>query len=390
MFCSRCGKKITDDSRYCQFCGHKVINEQSTECEETNQIDYQRQINLDKDTELDRNALLLYLEDLLNLEVTLEELEEKKKIITQKNNELMESLGYRAFKIYDDRNYYIHFWVDEGKIYILTYNVGGYEMIFVEPLDHRVLFGNDKRWGTNFDKNNGYKPYLLWREVTSMHRRLEKKPVLSVNKWSRIYTDGERVGYAFEYSGLWEAYNYHDAVAAFKKYYELMKANGIEYYDNDCKECSLMKVDVDYIDRQLIEGKRILDNLYGLNIIPRIFRNVYSIYFINDYIRTSTESIQSAFLHLDLDTIKKQLGEVISQQREIICNQAIIQAQNEEIIKKNTEMLNRLAMVNDSIQRTNQNMNQNFRELNQYAKISAENLNMCKWLVGLSAYNRLF
>ena len=55
MFCSKCGKKIPDDSVFCQFCGHKLNNEfavqeeqnQPIVQEEKNQEEQQKQINSD-------------------------------------------------------------------------------------------------------------------------------------------------------------------------------------------------------------------------------------------------------------------------------------------------------------------------------------------------------
>ena len=345
-------------------------------------------INPAKSSELDRKALLVYLQNLLNMEATIEELKAIKNAICQEKERLSLSLGYRAFKIYEDRNYYLHFLVYEGKVYILTYDPGGQEgdTVFVEPIDFLTLFGESNEWGSDFRFRNGYKPCLHWLEVAPVYKKLCKVPFLSTNRWSRLYLRGNIIGTANEYMGLSEPYEDNDAADAFRRYYSLMESKGIQFYDYDCKECDLMRKDIEYIDKQLEVGKTILEDLYSLNIIPRIYRNIFSVYFVNDYVRTSTESLQAAFLHLDLDSVKKQLGEIISEQQEIIFNQAMIQAQNRELIEQNTEMLNQLSMVNEGIE----TMNQNIQQSNQYAKIAADNLNTCRWLAELSAYTRLF
>lgn len=97
-------------------------------------------------------------------------------------------------------------------------------------------------------------------------------------------------------------------------------------------------------------------------------------YYLNDFIQTSNESLSTALLHFDLNEIKQKLDTVIEQQEEIIINQAIIQAQNEQMIKQNTNMLNSLASIEG-----------NTHMASQYAEIAANNAEACAW-IGVANY----
>ena len=391
MFCCCCGKMISDNAKFCQFCGAKV--QLFSTLNSVPQANHSKFVCVSEES--DRNALLIYLQNLLNMEVSLEELAAKKASIIKHREQLSVSAGYRFFKIYDDRNYYLHFLYEDGIIYILTYNPGldlG-DAIFVEPIDWESLFNDEVIIGSMFDRRNGCIPRLYWLEVEPYYKNLSKIPLIGKNRWKRLYTQGEIVGTANEYMGLNEPYNCEDAVEAFKKYYSLMKTEGARFYNNDCKEFHFLLDDIQYLNQKLETGKALLEDLYSLNVIPRVYRNIYSIYFINDYMQTSGENLQATLIHLDLDTIKKQLADVIEAQRKIIFNQAIIQAQNNELLKANTEMINGLSELNTNMNLMNQNIisvNQNLQQTNRYARIATDNLNTCRWLSELSTYKRLF
>lgn len=78
--------------------------------------------------------------------------------------------------------------------------------------------------------------------------------------------------------------------------------------------------------------KRELDKIYEqANIIPFDKRNMYCVYYLYNYMTTSTESFTSALLHCDLNTIKSQLGTVIQNQIVTICNQWKMQNTLEDI-----------------------------------------------------------
>ena len=117
-----------------------------------------------------------------------------------------------------------------------------------------------------------------------------------------------------------------------------------------------------------------MQTAYSANIIPQQYRNIHAVWFIHDFITTSSETLSSALLHCDLDEIKQKLDTIIEQQKEIIINQSVMMAQNEELISQNQQTLNKLASIET-----------NTAKAGQYAKIAANNAEACAW-IGIAKY----
>lgn len=101
----------------------------------------------------------------------------------------------------------------------------------------------------------------------------------------------------------------------------------------------------------------------------KYYINIYSIFYLYDYLSTSQESLQSALLHYNLEEIKTRIDEVISQQSEIILQQAIQTAHLEVIENQNTKILKHAAETE-----------QNTALAAQYAQIAANNAEACAWI----------
>lgn len=130
------------------------------------------------------------------------------------------------------------------------------------------------------------------------------------------------------------------------------------------------------INEEIEKAKKLLDEAYSVNLIPHQFRNIYAIWFIHDYVSTSNETLTSAFLHCDMDSIKNKLDTIINQQREIIMNQAILASQNREIMEQNQKALKHLADIEG-----------NTAIAAQYSQIAANNAEACAW-IGAANYLR--
>lgn len=80
-----------------------------------------------------------------------------------------------------------------------------------------------------------------------------------------------------------------------------------------------------------------LEKAYSANIIPLIFRNIHGIYYLYDYLSTSNQSLSEALVQYNLEAIKNSLNTVIKLQGEAIVQQAqanaVFYAQNQEILK---------------------------------------------------------
>ena len=128
------------------------------------------------------------------------------------------------------------------------------------------------------------------------------------------------------------------------------------------------------ISYELDKACNLLQKAYQVNIIPMQFRNLYTIYYLHEFISTSRESLSAALLHCDLNEIKAKLDKIIAQQQEVIIQQAIIASQNNQLLQQNKLQLERLASIES-----------NTTQAGQYAEIAAVNAETCAW-IGLANY----
>ena len=141
-----------------------------------------------------------------------------------------------------------------------------------------------------------------------------------------------------------------------------------------------LKKEIGDIERELSDAKRILTNLYGVNLIPAKYRNIGCAYFIHDFFSTSTVPLNNVFLHLDLDKIQSQLDTVIKNQRDIILQQAIIISQNEEMIAQNQRLFEELSDMNKTVNATLDSIQERSNETSEWARIAALNAETCAWI----------
>lgn len=91
------------------------------------------------------------------------------------------------------------------------------------------------------------------------------------------------------------------------------------------------------IKREKDEMSELLKQAYSANIIPLQFRNIQGVYYLYDYLSTSTQSLSDALMQCNLDTIKQKLDEMINLQSEAIVQQAQANAalyeQNQRILE---------------------------------------------------------
>lgn len=80
--------------------------------------------------------------------------------------------------------------------------------------------------------------------------------------------------------------------------------------------------------------EKLLKKTYDVNVIPSRFRkNLYAIYYLHDFVTSSNQSLATAMLHFDLNEIKAKLDRIIDQQEEIIIQQSVIMAQNDQLLQ---------------------------------------------------------
>lgn len=91
------------------------------------------------------------------------------------------------------------------------------------------------------------------------------------------------------------------------------------------------------IDKDKEEIKEMLKQAYSANIIPLQFRNIQGVFYLYDYLSTSSQSLSDALMQCNLDAIKQKLNELIDLQSEAIVQQAQANAalyeQNQRILE---------------------------------------------------------
>ena len=99
-------------------------------------------------------------------------------------------------------------------------------------------------------------------------------------------------------------------------------------------------------EKEELEEK--LQEAYSANIIPLQFRNIEGIYYLYDYISTSNQGLSEALMQCNLEAIKQQINQVVNLQGEMIVRQA---QHNAAMYEQNQQILNmaRATVVNTAM-----------------------------------------
>lgn len=345
MFCSKCGTQLSDEALFCSNCGS--AQSMASEANITNVKS--------ENKELDREAIKIYLSNVLALECFIQKLSKKYELI---NNAItkFESRNYNerfhcsknnyAWLRYDGNKFYLWFSADNnGKYFLGMHKDIYYEAFGVEhqyagawlPIDENIEYlNNPANYPATYSSLNLLGELVVEPIISSSQRKSNQK-------------------------GFWEAY-------------DRFKIIGPQKYQENLKEIMPFMNDRDGIEKEIKEAKMLLQKAYDINIIPKQFRNIHAIWFIHDYVTSSTESLSAAFLHCNLDEIKQKLDTIIEQQKEIIINQRILMSQNRQMIEQNQQTLDKLARIE-----------QNTDRAAQYAEIASNNAEACAW-IGVANY----
>lgn len=314
MFCSNCGKEINDNARFCKYCGDILISEEKSN---DNLIPITPQNNKEQfNTVFNRDVLNNYLFNVRTLEVARNKLWWK---ISDMQNRI-NSLGnehYVAKHSYD--------------LETPLYGIGIMAFFFIVALLVNWLINEDGLFSL-FDFLQPIVTFVLFASV-----------ILTIVCLIRIA---------------------YEIVEDSKRY-----SNEIKYENKRIKTELSEKQDLSEILPKVQEEfqhiEDLLNEAYAINIIPSKFRNIYAVYFLYDFISTSTATLKEALFHCDLDTIQQKLDTVISQQQDIIMELAHSNALNEQIVLKNDEMLKHAIRTEN-----------NTALAAQYSQIAAHNTNV--------------
>ncbi len=337
MFCYKCGKQIRNDAQFCQFCGaQQMANGNSNAQKKFSQISI-------SNGELDRDALKIYLGNILSLECLKEYYERTIGDLRHKVNNLNDNYFKRYFirkSKYDSRGFCVHF-LYNGFLHVAWFNRG-----------------------------ESYGPYCY--------------ADLSGNRWHWAHIEkGDDILNALKRSYQWANFDDHDAFfldkiaqreeardAFFEAYAEFAEEAPLIYQSNvrnNRVSAEIWESQINDMTKELETIERLLKQAYDVNIIPSQFRySIHAIYYLNEFITTSNESLSTALLHFDLDEIKRKLDEIISQQETIIIQNAVMIAQNSKLLAQNQKQLEHLSRIE-----------RNSAQAAQYAKIAANNAETC-------------
>ena len=117
-----------------------------------------------------------------------------------------------------------------------------------------------------------------------------------------------------------------------------------------------------FYEQQYRIAQSLLDSFYNMNIIPVQYRNLAAICYIYDYISTSRESLTSALLSQQIDSgikrIEARLVEIVDALEEQIyetrCLRGEAHRSNQRQIEQNTRMLESLRQTEQNTQRAAQ------------------------------------
>ncbi|WP_028506413.1 hypothetical protein [Ruminococcus sp. FC2018] len=85
--------------------------------------------------------------------------------------------------------------------------------------------------------------------------------------------------------------------------------------------------------------REILKNAYNANIIPLQFRTIEGVYYLYDYLSTSNQSLAEALMQANLESIKQRLEQVIAVQGKMVIEQQQANAKLANIQQTNQQIL---------------------------------------------------
>lgn len=147
-----------------------------------------------------------------------------------------------------------------------------------------------------------------------------------------------------------------------KKEYNKKIEDDYERVKKEKQEIVRLKGEIDDVATKLKEVNTLLSETYSINIIPRQFRTVQGVCYLYDYMSTSQQSLESAFLNYNINEINVSVNKVIEQQSEMILQQYVTNAKLDVVAGNSRKMMEQLA-----------NIEKNSALTAQYSAITAAN-----------------
>ena len=313
-FCPNCGKEIRTNQKFCSTCGSENINyDGNSSTIITQDNSYSVKTNSEA---FNRDVLNNYLNNLQTLEFAKDKLEQDEREITYRINSLGKS-SYIA-----------------PKNTLLSYgsHFGGLVFMFIIFIV--------ATWIDSGLNGNGFLSIFDFILVPLVSLAKIASVIISIVIIICIIRDHINDGKRFNE--------------------QTQQENNRLKWESAEKKRLLNKLP--HIKNDLKKTTELLDQAYSINLIPAKYRNIYAIYYLYEYISTSTVSLNQALVSCDLDEISCKLDEIIDQQRRLIMLQARSNALNEQLVSQNEQILSYAIKTAD-----------NTALAAQYAQVSAVN-----------------
>ena len=409
MFCSKCGFEISDDDLFCSKCGNKLNNGALQKKNENNLFSEQSlEVIVDRDSI--RKGMSIYLNKLLQFEFIMRKLSNDIETLKAEINKQKNELGW---KFYPHSGLYN---CDDGQKLVCRFSNGisffvnqenggfGFQFKKEDNIFNAFLYcGNtDSAYpDTFYDATNGWS--YIYYDINDFLYFFQDDIKTTIKKKSFIFTTEEQVDSNTIWN-LWgkpivfgmELNGSDKPLFRNKKQARDLWLKDYEDYNN-CKDALISKQTAKIkkqedlllsVEKEFESAKKILENFYTLNIIPLKFRSLEAMYSICEYYDSSTESLTSILFHLDMDEIKAKLTNIIDNQQEIIINQAIMIAQNQDIIAQNAATLDKLTELSTLAEKNSKylaHIEDNTFRAADWASVAASNAEACAW-ISLSNY----
>lgn len=335
MYCKHCGKQIADDSKFCNLCGGNLDG--PTPLRTTNQ-----------NTSLSNKAVSIYLHDVLTLEIAVKHLQEKindnKKQITSTqtwgngNDIAVPKTPRIPAEPIQPKNQIVTLLKDSDTrltFFGIGFLIGAVAGIvtFFPVCNDSYSFSGDLLGAPLLGLAAGFGVFiacilsslLIWLIYTAIKAAVMH--AMALNNYENKLIPQHQLNmqnYAMRHNEYLEKKKEYSASLDKRK------------RDADKKIASLID-DNNKLENSLNEANHLLSQAYDANIVPKKYRGLYPIYFLDDYLSSSNETLESALLQCQLDNLENQLSQVIKANKIMIMQNAIQIAKQEALLASQEE-----------------------------------------------------
>ena len=344
MFCSNCGKEIADGAKFCKYCGFSM-DESADIKNEVSPVNH-TEIATAHNTEMDRGALLLYLQNVRDLEVARYVLNEKH---GEKQREYRNNCEYYG-----------------GEPRLLEYPSAPWKDTDGYAKGAALIFFALAMFGVN-NLLSGKADSMLTGAFNLMTLVWAIIGIVIIAK--AVYENNECEGrYKYECKEISKANDKRIREAKErKKQLPTIKAN----WNAECEE----------YEKNIEKIGNVLNSFYDMNIIAKEYRgNLAATQYIYEVAESTQLSYEQICLQMKMEDgirrVESKLNEIVNKVEDLIFETRCAQAQQNEIvnslIEKNNKMLKTLQRTEQNTALTAQyaQLASNYAEANAYFSLA--------------------